>query len=148
MQKLLKSSALLAITLLMANSTMAAAPLTLTMIKNKGCECCERWATTLKPKGFSVNTIALDDVTSVKNQAGIPLALRSCHTAKIGGYVFEGHVPADLILKVLKEKPKIAGLAAPGMPLGAPGMETQGASTPYQVMAFTRDGKTSVYAQR
>lgn len=148
MLKLFKSSALITITLLIANHTAAAAPLTLTMIKNKGCECCERWANTLKPKGFNVNTIALDDVTPVKNQAGIPLALRSCHTAKIGGYVFEGHVPADLIIKVLKDKPKIAGLAAPGMPLGAPGMDIQGASTPYQVIAFTRNGKTSVYAQR
>lgn len=134
--------------LLSANLAQAAAEQTVTMLKNTGCVCCERWASSLKANGFKVKTVELADVTPAKDQAGVPRALRSCHTASIGGYVFEGHVPADLIRKVLRDKPKIAGLAAPGMPLGAPGMEAQGAAAPYQVMAFSRDGKTSVYAQR
>lgn len=119
-----------------------------TMAKNTGCVCCERWAEAMKKAGFSVSSIEKPDITPIKDQAGVPTALRSCHTASIGGYVFEGHVPPDLVQKVLKTHPKIAGLAVPGMPLKAPGMDAQGVNTPYQVIAFNKDGRTSVYAQR
>jgi hypothetical protein len=133
----------------LALSTPAfASTLNITMVKNKGCLCCEKWANSLKTSGFNVKTQELADVTPIKDKEGVPRALRSCHTAMIDGYVFEGHVPADLILKVLKDKPKILGLAAPGMPLSAPGMDIPGASAPYQVIAFTASGQTSIYAQR
>jgi hypothetical protein len=77
----------------------------------------------------------------------VPQKLFSCHTGLVQGYVIEGHVPADLIHRLLKEKPPVAGLAVPGMPVGSPGME--GANPqPYEVLAFDKDGKTSVYAKR
>jgi hypothetical protein len=78
---------------------------------------------------------------------GVPARLRSCHTAKAGDYVIEGHVPADLISRVLKEKPKVKGLAVPGMPMGSPGMEGP-RKDDYAVLTFTEDGRTSVYAER
>ncbi|MBV8048978.1 MAG: DUF411 domain-containing protein [Paludibacterium sp.] len=118
------------------------------MAKNTGCVCCERWAAAMKQAGFNVKTQEQPDITPIKDKAGVPQALRSCHTAMAGGYVFEGHVPPDLVAKVLKTHPHIAGLAVPGMPLKAPGMDAQGVTTPYQVIAFTKDGHTSVYAQR
>jgi hypothetical protein len=86
----------------------------------------------------------LDDV---KNQHNVPEKLRSCHTAIIDGYVIEGHVPADLIHKLLKEKPAVLGLAVPGMPMGSPGMEG-GKPEPYTVFTFDKNGKTTVYAKR
>lgn len=78
---------------------------------------------------------------------GVTNDLASCHTAKVGGYVVEGHVPAADIQRLLKEKPAIAGIAAPGMPMGSPGMEQGGATEPYDVIAFTKDGKKSVFAK-
>jgi hypothetical protein len=134
--------------LLSANLAQAQSKPTVTMFKNPGCVCCERWASSLKTAGLSVKSVETTHLSAAKDKAGIPAGLRSCHTASVAGYVFEGHVPADLIRKVLKERPQIVGLAAPGMPLGAPGMDAQGTSHPYQVIAFTADGKTSVYAQR
>lgn len=80
----------------------------------------------------------------IKNK--VPEKLYSCHTAIIQGYVIEGHVPADLILRLLKEKPRVLGLAVPGMPSGSPGMD--GPPEPYSVLTFDKDGKTSVYAKR
>ena len=77
----------------------------------------------------------------------MPEKLYSCHTAIIEGYVIEGHVPVDLILRLLKEKPKVLGLAVPGMPVGSPGMEGPNPQ-PYEVLTFDKDGKTSVYAKR
>jgi hypothetical protein len=83
----------------------------------------------------------------LKRQHLVPESLRACHTALIGGYVVEGHVPADLIHKLLKERPAVIGLAVPGMPVGSPGMEG-GKPEPYSVFTFDKDGKTMVYAKR
>jgi hypothetical protein len=99
----------------------------------------------LRQHGFPVKTNDLTDLTPIKTRHGIPLDLQSCHTALVGGYVIEGHVPADLIQRMLRERPKIAGLAVPGMVVGSPGMETGGRAQHYDVIAFTRDGKTRVY---
>lgn len=121
---------------------------TVTLYKNAGCVCCKRWAGAMKRNGFAVSTVEQPDVTPVKDRLGVPKALRSCHTARIGGYLFEGHVPPDLVKKVLKERPKIAGLAVPGMPAAAPGMDIQSASAPYQVVAFDQNGHSTVYARR
>jgi hypothetical protein len=85
-------------------------------------------------------------IEAIKTQSGVTDNLASCHTAKVGDYTVEGHVPAEDIERLLKEKPKVAGIAAPGMPAGSPGME--GATKqPYSVIAFTKDGKTSVFAK-
>lgn len=86
-------------------------------------------------------------LTAISTAAGVTDDLSSCHTAKVGNYTIEGHVPAEDIQRLLKEKPAIAGLAAPGMPQGSPGMEQGNAKQPYDVIAFTKDGKKTVYAK-
>ena len=102
----------------------------------------------VKAAGFSPAVHQVDDVSPVKTKGGVPGDLQSCHTALIGGYVIEGHVPADVIQQLLTEKPNIAGVAVPGMPVGSPGMEQGPRKDPYEVIAFTKDGKRSVYAKR
>ena len=104
----------------------------------------------MKTNGFTVDAhdVGDDMLDQVKTTAGVPATLRSCHIALAGGYAFEGHVPADLVKRVLTTKPKLAGLAVPGMPAGSPGMEMGGRSDPYQVMAFDRQGKSWVFANR
>ncbi|MET0642832.1 MAG: DUF411 domain-containing protein [Candidatus Binatia bacterium] len=83
----------------------------------------------------------------MKSKYGVPQRLYSCHTALIDGYVIEGHVPADLIKRILKERPSIVGLAVPGMPVGSPGMEGPNPE-PYEVLTFDKQGRTTVYARR
>ena len=103
----------------------------------------------LRASGFPVKTVDLDDLAPIKRKYGVPAALESCHTALVEGYVVEGHVPADLIDRLLRERPRIAGLVVPGMPLGAPGMESPGERPePYQVLAFDQSGRTSLFARR
>ena len=103
----------------------------------------------LEKNGFRVEKQVLfgKNFTDFKRKQGVPEKLYACHTALIGGYVIEGHVPADLIHKLLKEKPAVVGLAVPGMPVGSPGMEG-GKPEPYQVLTFDKNGRTSVYAKR
>ena len=119
-----------------------------TVYKQVGCGCCSIWAEQLRKLGFKVSTMEIPDLAKIKNTYGVPQAAHTCHTALIDGYVFEGHVPLDLVQKVLKERPKIVGLAVPGMPLGSPGMEMGSRKDAYDVLAFDREGKTSVYAKR
>jgi hypothetical protein len=95
-----------------------------------------------------VNNVSDARLAAIKTESGIPADLESCHTAKVGGYVVEGHVPAEDIQRMLKEKPAIVGIAVAGMPMGSPGMEQGGAKQPYSVTAFTRDGRTTVFAKR
>ena len=91
----------------------------------------------------------MNDLAPIKRKLGVPSALQSCHTATVGGYVIEGHVPADLIDRLLRERPPVVGLAVPGMPIGSPGMETPGqAPERYQVLAFDEKGRMTVYASR
>lgn len=113
-----------------------------TVYQSPACGCCSGWVSHLKAQGFKVSTRLMSDVTPVKDRTGIPVALRSCHTAEIGGYVIEGHVPAQAIKRLLKERPEGRGLAAPGMPRSAPGMD--GPYEPYNVMLFHGRG-SSVY---
>ena len=126
----------------------AAALPKVTVYKTSSCGCCRLWVDHLKANGFDVQAMDVSsaDVRAVSKVAGLKDEDTSCHTAKIGNYVVEGHVPADDIKRMLKEKPAIAGIAAPGMPQGSPGME-QGSKEPYDVLAFTKDGKTTVYAK-
>ena len=111
------------------------------------CDCCRAWMRHLKSNGFNVTRKLMDDVTPMKQQLGVPEDLWSCHTAEVEGYAIEGHVPADLIQQLLQEKRAIAGLAAPGMPNGSPGMEGP-THDRYEVIAFSRSGATEVYATR
>jgi len=103
----------------------------------------------LRANSFPVKAEDTEDLAVIKKKHGVPGNLQSCHTALVEGYVLEGHVPADLIDRLLRERPAIAGLAVPGMPSGSPGMESPGrAPEPYQVIAFDRSGRTSVFASR
>lgn len=120
----------------------------MTVYKTPACGCCKDWIKHVEGAGFKVKAVDMDDLTAAKRSAGVPQALESCHTALVGPYVVEGHVPADLIKKMLDEKPKLAGLAVPGMVVGSPGMEQGNVRQPYAIIAFTRGGQSSVYARR
>jgi len=124
-----------------------AAPIPIRVWKSPTCGCCKEWVAHIEKAGFKATIEDVPDVEPVKQRLGLPANLGSCHTALVNGYVIEGHVPADLIQKLLREKPAVAGLAVPGMPMGSPGMEG-GRKDPYDVVAFTRDGATRVYARR
>lgn len=101
----------------------------------------------LRDNGFEVEAIDVVDMGVVKAQHGIARDLQGCHTAVVDGYKIEGHVPADLIKRLLEERPAIAGLAVPGMPPGSPGMESANPQ-PYDIIAFDGQGGRSVYASR
>ena len=125
----------------------AAKPIPIKVYKTPTCGCCKDWVEHLKKNGFSVESVNMPDLSAVKTKYGVTPALQACHTAVVGNYVVEGHVPADLIKKMLTDRPKVAGLAVPGMPMGSPGME--GAfSQRYDIYTFDAKGKTTVYARR
>lgn len=118
----------------------------MTVYKSPTCGCCKSWVDAVKAAGFTVEVHDVDDVTPIKDDAGVPADKRSCHTAIIDGYAIEGHVPPATIKKFLAEHPKAAGLAVPGMPVGSPGMEMPGqAPDHYDVIAFQVNGSSSVY---
>lgn len=125
----------------------AAAPVAITVYKDPSCGCCTKWAEYMGAHGFAVTARDVPNMDEIKDTFGVPKALRSCHTATIGAYVVEGHVPADLVQRMLHAHEKIAGLAVPGMVIGSPGMEG-GRPEPYAVIAYQRDGSTRVFARR
>lgn len=115
--------------------------------KSPTCGCCTLWVDHMRANGFQPTVHDVLDVAPIKRKLGVPSALESCHTAVVAGFALEGHVPADVVRQMLKTKPQIAGLAVPGMPMGSPGMEGS-RKDPYNVVAFTRSGTTSVFARR
>ena len=145
-------TATLAVAALVAGRRLDAASLppaapTMIVYKDPDCGCCAFWNDHMKAAGFALQIKDTHDLAMVKASIGVPPRLQSCHTGVVGGYWVEGHVPADLVKKLLAEKPAIAGLAVPGMPVGSPGME----GTPperYDILAVGRDGSTRVYATR
>ncbi len=137
--------ALLLISLLGASAAMAQATV-VEVFKSPYCGCCGKWVEHLRQSGFEVKAHDVEDVPSVRQKLGMPDRLGSCHTAKIGGYVVEGHVPAADIQRLLKEKPKALGIAVPSMPPGSPGMESS-KPIPYQTLLVQTDGSTRVFAQ-
>lgn len=122
---------------------------TITVYKTSTCGCCSLWVKHLQANGFQVEAHDIDQqkLTGMARVAGVTADLQSCHTAKVGRYVVEGHVPAADIQRMLKERPAIAGISAPGMPMGSPGMEQGGVKQPYDVVAFTKSGQRSVFAK-
>lgn len=121
--------------------------LAITVYKSPTCGCCTSWESHISKAGFEVTSRPTDQMSSIKNQFKVPASIQSCHTAVIGGYVIEGHVPAADIKRLLKEKPDIAGLAAPGMPPNSPGMQPEGEKpSKYDVLSFDRQGKTKVFS--
>ncbi|MCU7933424.1 MAG: DUF411 domain-containing protein [Candidatus Thiodiazotropha sp. (ex Dulcina madagascariensis)] len=114
--------------------------------KSPTCGCCKAWVTHLRDNGFSVEVHDKNNMQPIKQAMGVPDRLQSCHTAQIEGYVIEGHVPADDIIRLLKEKPAVTGITAPGMPMGSPGMEGP-RKDDYDVLTFKKNGKTRVFAR-
>lgn len=114
--------------------------------KSPTCGCCAAWVDHVKQAGFQVTVIDTANLEPVKQRAGILPGQGSCHTAFVSGYTIEGHVPAEDIRRLLAERPRVAGLAVPGMPVGSPGMEGP-LRQAYEVIAFTRDGNTRVWAR-
>lgn len=119
---------------------------TMTVVRDPGCGCCLGWVAHMRKAGF--NGTVTESADRIRNTPGVPTDARSCHTATIGGYLIEGHVPVEDVKRLLKERPAgVIGIAAPGMPVGSPGMETpSGTVTPYNVIAFDKSGKTSVFS--
>ena len=118
-----------------------------TIYKSPTCGCCSDWVAYLADNGYSVMTEYVDDMNPIKIRYQVPPALQSCHTAVVAGYVIEGHVSVAEIERLLSERPAVLGLAVPGMPIGSPGMETEGvAAQPYDVLTFDEAGQTEVYA--
>ena len=115
--------------------------------KSPTCGCCNAWIRHLEAHGFKVEVHDQLDMNPIKAELGVPMVYRSCHTAKVGNYVVEGHVPADLITRMLEDRPPIKGLAVPGMPMGSPGMEGPSKDA-YQVLTFDAQGRSTVYANR
>lgn len=115
------------------------------MTKHPQCGCCTKWADHLRDAGFEVKVTETRKMWGVKRLAGIPKDLDSCHTATVGGYVIEGHVPAGDIKRLLANRPDVKGLSVPGMPVGSPGMEVGDRTEPYDVLSFDADGNTKVF---
>jgi len=116
------------------------------MYKSPNCECCTGWAEHLRKDGFSVVVNKREDMDAIKTKFGVSEKLASCHTAIVDGYVIEGHVPAADVERLLKERPDIVGLTAPGMPMKSPGMQAVGQQPQgYSVLAFDKDGNTTVF---
>ncbi|MFX1679071.1 DUF411 domain-containing protein [Mitsuaria sp. CC2] len=141
----------LGLTLAAAGSAIARtspAAVSLEVWKSPECGCCKAWLSHLQAQGLNVGAVHNTGNTDVRKSVGIPLALGSCHTARIDGYAIEGHVPAREIKRLLKERPAAVGLAVPGMPLGSPGMDGpdfDNQTQPYDVLLVLKDGTTRVF---
>ena len=125
------------------------APTAVEVFRSPTCGCCMKWVDHLRQAGFDVKVKDLeqDALDKIKADYAVPATAQSCHTARVAGYTVEGHVPADAVQKLLKEKPAVAGIAVGGMPLGSPGMEVpSGRKQPFNVVSFTKTGATKVYA--
>jgi len=130
-------------------ATVASADLpTVEVYKSPTCGCCAKWIDHLEQSGFTVNATDVRDLDGLKSQNGVPRDLQACHTAIVGGYLVEGHVPAEDVKRLLTDKPAIAGIAVPGMPIGSPGMEGPDHSRDerYQVLAFDGQGTVEVFS--
>jgi len=137
-----------AVSALAQKTATAANPTPIAVYKTPTCGCCTKWVDHMKAAGFAPTVTDLPELSAIKARVGVPPNLQSCHTATVDGYVVEGHVPADVVRQLLKERPKVTGIAVPGMPMGSPGMEQGGLKDPYDVLTFNVAGKTTVYAKR
>jgi hypothetical protein len=114
------------------------------LYKSPTCGCCEKYVDYLRRHGFEVKAVSIVEVDAIKDRLGVPNALRSCHTAVVGDYLVEGHVPVSALDRLLKERPRVRGLAVPSMPPGSPGMESP-RPQPYAVLTFDGQGRTTIY---
>lgn len=111
------------------------------------CGCCKGWVEHMRAEGFTVDDQVVEDISAKKTELGIPGDLAACHTAVVDGYLVEGHIPAEAIAQLLKEKPEVQGIAVPGMPIGTPGMEFGDEREPFAVYSFTADGESEVFRE-
>jgi hypothetical protein len=135
---------LLAVPAVMLAKTVRASPIPVTLYKNPECGCCEGYADYLRAHGFKVTVRATNDLAEISRKAGIPPDLQGCHTAFIENYVVDGHVPVEVINKLLAQHPTIKGITLPGMPQGSPGMSGK-KTGPFTIYAVGQDGKASTY---
>ncbi len=149
-----KATALLALVATVAAAGTPAAPAApappaIVVYKSPTCGCCGKWIEHLRSAGFAVTPKDVDDgeLDRLKGELGVPAPLRTCHTAVIGKYVVEGHVPAEDLKRFLAAKPAAAGIAVPGMPAGSPGMEAGGRKDAYEVVTFDAKGRTTTFAK-
>ncbi|WP_066380784.1 MULTISPECIES: DUF411 domain-containing protein [unclassified Anabaena] len=120
----------------------------ITVYRSPSCGCCGAWMEHIQKHGFNIKAdIKTDDMEAIKQKYNLPQELASCHTAIIDGYVMEGHIPADDIKRFLKQKPEVAGLAVPGMPLGTPGMESGDRKQPFTIMTFDQSGAVAAFKE-
>lgn len=120
----------------------------ITVYRSPSCGCCGEWIKHMQKHGFTIkDDIKTDGMEAIKQKYNLPQDLASCHTAIIDGYVMEGHIPADDIKRFLKQKPKLAGLSVPGMPLGTPGMESGNRKQPFAILAFDKKGEVEVFKE-
>lgn len=119
----------------------------LTVYRSPSCGCCGVWIEHMQAAGFQITDELTDDLESIKADHGLPAGLAACHTTLADDYVIEGHIPAADIQRLLTEKPDIAGIAVPGMPIGSPGMEAGDYVEPYTVFAFSASGETASFAE-
>lgn len=121
------------------------APVEMTVYRSPTCGCCGKWVAHMRQNGFAVQDIQTEAMDDIKRRYGVPTTLQSCHTALVGGYVVEGHVPAADVRALLDGRPAVVGLSVPGMPAGTPGMEMGARKDPYAVVQFDRSGQASVF---
>ncbi|MDQ7990866.1 MAG: DUF411 domain-containing protein [Candidatus Dactylopiibacterium sp.] len=139
-------TSLLAAALALASATLQAAGPVVEMYKSPSCGCCHKWAEHMQKAGFTVKMHDVEDVGAVRAKYGMPDALGACHTARVGTYTIEGHVPATDIKRLLREKPRAVGLSAPGMPPASPGMDLAGYGD-FDTLLVGRGGQATRYAR-
>jgi hypothetical protein len=144
--KLLSQGAILLFSASSATMALAAGTDKVDVYKSPSCGCCGLWVEHMKKSGFAVEIHEVRNVAPFRERFGVPDSMASCHTAVVGGYAIEGHVPAADIKRLLREKPKAAGIAVPGMAVGSPGMEQGSGKDPYNVVLFNASGRTTVFS--
>lgn len=133
--------------LLFAALPMAALAAEITVYKSAQCGCCKKWVEHMRQNGFEVKALDVGNLDEIKRKHAVPGHLAACHTSIAGGYVVEGHVPADAVKRLLLERPKVTGIAVPGMPMGSPGMEGERKDA-YEIISFDPAGETKVFERR
>lgn len=142
------AAVIIAVAVVFGIRTTGAENASVVVYKSEFCGCCNDWITHLRDAGFDVSVVNVASTMAKREEVGVPHRLGSCHTAVVGEYWVEGHVPADLIRRLLTERPEgVRGIAVPGMPVGSPGMEGPNPVT-YDIVAYGSDGQVSVYATR
>lgn len=141
------SAAFAALVALSAPAMADTAKPEVTVYKSASCGCCGGWVEHMRANGYTVHAKNVEAMDMVKQMMGVPVAMESCHTATVAGYVVEGHVPAEAVDRLIAERPQAAGLAVPGMPMGSPGMEQGGMSEPYAALLFDHAGQTKTFAE-